>query len=377
MSKSISTAIRLGMFFIITCVLCNCNQKQQRATPPSDEANEAVGLEILREGDCWVANIVSPGDSTQNLGVYIFPDSDTTTNIPKRQNATVLPPAKLKNVLLFTGVYSSALKELGASDIIKAVGDASYFTDEYIITALSEGKITDVGNSQEPVAEKIIAAQPDVILVSHYDGADFSKIEKLGIPIIYLRESSEQTPLGRAEWIKLIGLIAGKKEKADSIYNVVSKKYTALKNTVKQVKDKPLVMTETMYEGTWFVPGGRSYAANLIHDAGGRYIWDDDTSAGSLQQSFETVLSRGANADFWFTHMYDEDLTIAGLEKKDSRYMLFAPAKNGNVWSVNTKSIPFYDETPFHPDLLLADYISIMHPELQSSPDTKYFKKAK
>lgn len=359
---------------ILLLALASCSGSRERLAV-TDEAPAADGLEIYRDGDCWVADVISPVDSTQNLGVYIFPDTDDTKNIPDIPGGKVLPPSKCKKILLYTSVYSSAIKELKSEQLIKAVGDAEFFTDPDIIDRIKNGEIIDVGSQQEPVAEKIIAAQPDLIIVSHYDGADFSKLEKLGIPIIYMRESTELTPMGKAEWIKLLGIIVGKKESADKIYNTVSADYKALKSKVANVKNKPKVMAETMYEGTWYVAGGKSYAARLIEDAGGSYIWSDDSSSGSLPKGFEAMLERGNDADIWLIKWLG-DLTLSDLEVQDSRYMLFKPAKTGGVWSVNTLAVPFYDETPFHPELVLKDYITIFHPEMLSDSESpRYFKR--
>ncbi|MCM1319436.1 MAG: ABC transporter substrate-binding protein [Muribaculaceae bacterium] len=361
---------------LLMLALIGCAGKNIRQAI-KDDASQASGLELYRNGDCWVANVVSPGDSTQNLGVYIFPDTDDAREIPDIPNAKVLTPSNRQNILLYTSVYSSALKELHSQELIKAVGDAEYFTDKDILSRLEQDEIINVGSQQEPVYEKIIAAKPDLIIVSHYDGADFSKLEKLGIPIIYMRESSEVTPLGKAEWIKLLGLVAGKKDAADKIYKDVCTSYTSLKEQVSDTKEKPKVMAETMYEGTWYVAGGKSYAAALIEDAGGKYIWDDDNSSDSLSKGFEAMIDRGADADIWLIKWFG-DLTLKELEAQDSRYMLFKPAKTGGVWSVNTQAKPFFDETPFHPELILKDYIAIFHPGLIANvPSPRYFSKIK
>lgn len=366
-----------GLLLALICgfMLCACSSGK-RAENPGDVAKEARGLELYREGESWVAKVISPEDSAQNLGVYIFPDTDDSNGIPDIAGAKVIPPSKRKRVMLYSSVYSSALKELGAQDIIKVVGDVQYITDQYILDKLADGSIADAGMQQEPVTERIIEAQPDLIIVSHYDGADFSKLEKTGIPILYMRESSETDPLGRAEWIKLLGLVAGKKDLADDIYESVKTKYNGLKTKVAGASEAaPEVMAETMYQGTWFVGGGKSYAAQMIEDAGGRYPWCDDDSAGSLSLSFESVMDKAADADIWLIKMFDQDLTLSALEAMDTRYMLFNPAKSGGVWAVNTARVPFYDETPFHPDLLLKDYISIFHPSVLPGCTPRYFKR--
>ena len=330
--------VYLLLLNIVLC-LCACGGRTTRTANKEDETSEALGLEIYRDQDCWVAKVISPTDSTKDLGVYIFPDKEDSKNIPDTEGAYIFPPSRRGRVMLYSSVYSSALKELGSQELIKVAGDVGYMSDRYM---------------------------------------DPSKLEKLGIPVIYMRESSEQEPLGRAEWIKLIGLIAGKKEAADSIYTQVKNRYQTMVKKASGIKGpKPSVMTETMYQGSWFVSGGQSYAAKMIRDAGGRYIMDDDKSAGSLTLSFESVLEKGADADIWLIKSYDKDLTLKELETQDSRYMLFKPAKTGGVWNVNSFKVPFYEETPFHPELLLQDYIRIFHPEVFKDGSTKYFRPVK
>lgn len=377
--KTCRHILHIAVVLALCCVVTlACGHTGKRPGNPADETHEAKGLEIYRDGDCWVAKVISPTDSTRDLGVYIFPDSEDSSGIPDIEGADIFPPSKRRRVMVYSSVYTSALRELESQGVIKVVGDAQYMTDPYVTAGLKDGSIVDGGMQQEPNMERIVSANPDMIMLSHYDGMDPSKLEKCGIPIIYLRESSEQDPLGRAEWIKLLGLIAGKKDKADSIYNQVQERYRALAKTAAAIKgDKPLVMTETMYEGSWFVPGGQSYAAKMIRDAGGRYIWDDDPSAGSLQMSFEAVLDRANEADIWLIKSFGKNLTLSDLERQDARYMLFKPAKSGGVWNVNTQAVPFYEDTPFHPELLLQDYMTIFHPGASSGKDTRYFKPAR
>lgn len=376
--KAVSHIFNLALVLALCILPLACGNAGRRTDNPADETHEAKGLEIYRDGDCWVAKVISPTDSTQDLGVYIFPDSDENAEIPDIEGADIFPPSRRRRVMVYSSVYTSALKELESQGLIKVAGDTRYMTDPYVTAGLNEGSIVDGGMQQEPNMERIIAAKPDMILVSHYDGMDPSKLEKSGIPIIYLRESSEQDPLGRAEWIKLFGLIAGKKEKADSIYNQVKERYRSLTKTASGINGvKPLIMTETMYEGSWFVPGGKSYAAKMIRDAGGRYIWDDDTSAGSLQMSFEAVLDRASEADIWLIKSFGKDLTLSDLEEQDPRYMLFKPAKTGGVWNADTQAVPLYEETPFHPEMLLQDYITIFHPGALPGKEARYFKPAR
>lgn len=377
------TRCLLTLFILLSLVLQSCGGKRQAKaeSSPDGKLDHARTLTIYREGDCSVARVMSAADSTVVIGTYIFPDSDTVSILPKIDKAVILPPSKLSNLMVYSTVYTSALKELGALGAVKVVGDASYFSMPEIKQGLAEGLVADGGTQQAPVKERIIQAAPGAIILSCYEGMDASAIERLGIPIIYMNESNENSPLGRAEWIKMLGLIARNRAGADSIFSITEKNYSELRQVAANAKKQPKVLCETMYQGVWNVAGGDSYAARLIADAGGDYPWKEDTHTGSLQLPFESVLAKASDADVWLIRLFDEDFTLDYLREADKRYMLFDPAKRMNsdgkqIWTVNTAKVPFFDETPFHPDLVLKDYIAIFHPELLPGFTPRYFTKA-
>lgn len=366
---------------LIAVTLQGCGTGSTGATDPQEgKLSHAQNLRIYRDGNCTVARVYNSGDSTTSIGTYIFPDSDTTSVIPSMADAVVLYPSKLSRLMVYSTVHASALKELGALDAVKTVGDAQYFSMPEITHGIATGKITDGGTQQAPVKERIIKSAPGAIIISNYEGMDASAIERLGIPVIYMNESQENDPLGRAEWIKLLGLLARNTHTADSIFSASQKNYVRLSALAKDASDRPKVLCETMYQGVWNVAGGDSYAARLIADAGGDYPWKDDTHTGSLQLPFESVLAKASDADLWLIRVFDVDVTLDYLRAADERYMLFAPAtnfsdKDKGIWTADTSKVPFFDETPFHPDLALKDYIAIFHPELLPGFTPRYFTK--
>lgn len=364
---------------LLACLCVSCKQRQAAAEATGNLLTTASTLQISRQGDCSVVRITSPHDSTVIFATYIFPDTDTTA-APSIAGATVLTPSQLKRLMVYSSVHASALKELGALDHIKVIGDAEYFTLPEIKKGIEAGTVIDGGTQQQPITERIMAASPGAVIISHYDGIDESGIERLGIPVIYMCESQEEHPLGRAEWIKFLGLIAGNTHRADSIFSAVEANYNKLCHKTNAVKKRPKVLTETMYQGVWNVAGGKSYAATMIKDAGGDYAWKDDDSTGSLVLPFESVFAKAADADVWLVRVFGVDLSMDYLRKSDERYMLFDPAKHfredgKGIWACNTTRVPFYEQTPFHPDMLLADYIYIFHPDLMPGYTPRYFNK--
>lgn len=363
---------------LISCVAFSCRHSAPEAVDKQSDTLHAKYLNIQADSTYTLVRIVNPQDTTLLLGTFLFATHDSVTPPVNLSDAVILYPRDLKNLMVYSSVHASALKELGALDAIKEVGDAQYFTIPEIKQGLAEGRVTDVGTQQEPVTERILQTRPGAILISYYNGLDLSALQRIGIPIIPLAESCEASPLGRAEWIKLMGLIAGNYAASDSIFRSTASNYANLQKLTADVEKRPTVLTETMYQGVWAISGGQSYAARMIADAGGDYLWKDDAHEGSIELPFESVLARGKDADIWLIRCFDTDLSTSYLKGLDERYMLFAPARNlKGLWGANTSVVNFYEETPFHPDRLLKDYISIFHPRLLPDYAPRYFREAK
>ena len=227
-----------------------------------------------------------------------------------------------------------------------------------------------------PSVESIVALAPDAILLSPFENAGHGALEQTGVPVIECADYLESTPKGRAEWVRFLGLLYGCSEKADSIYKASAGAYDEIAARVAQSAARPVVITEMLTDGYWFVPGGSSYMARLLQDAGADYPWSNNNSVGSLQLDFSTVYAKAADADFWLIRTYGHDMTLDDLR---SVYLLnsqFKAFKTGNVFVADTSEAPLFEEFPFHPELLLEEYAMIFHPELAGGR-LRYFHRAR
>lgn len=188
----------------------------------------------------------------------------------------------------------------------------------------------------------------------------------------------ETTALGRAEWMKFYGLLWGAEERADSIFNAVEKEYMELKTLAKTSRVSNSILMDTKTGSVWYVPGGRSTIGQIIKDAEIAYPFADNDNSGSLQLSFEKVLESSSDAGIWMLrYAGDKPLALDALGKEYNGYRQFKAFKTGEVYGCNTLHSTFYEETPFHPERLLRDFVMIAHPDLGIKGDTKYFFKLK
>ena len=278
----------------------------------------------------------------------------------------------VKRALVYSSVHTSLLRELGAIDAVRGIVDRQYFVDSLLLADVDAGQVADCGNSMNPTVEKVIDMQPDAILLSPYQDASYGQITQLDIPIIECADYLEYDPLGRAEWMKFYGLLVGQRERADSLYDAVVNAYDEVKQVAAKAASRPTVVTEMVISGVWSVPGGQSYMARIIRDAGGDYLWADDDNTGSLSLDFNQVLARAQQADYWFLKWTN----INSLKDLQGAYELnkeMEAFKNKRVYVCDTEKSRFFDRVPFHPDLLLREFAAIMHPELFPSVETQMY----
>ena len=282
--------------------------------------------------------------------------------------------------LFFTTTHSNLIEELECIGAIAGICETEYIANPRLLQAISEGKIKSMGSAMTPDRERIVNLNPDIILLSPYENAStYGNLESLGIPIIQCADYMETTALGRAEWIRFYGRLFGKGHEADSLFAEIEAQYNKLRMLTDSLSEnnRPSVLFDTRNGSAWYVPGGRSTMAQLVADAGGRYIFSDNNKSGSVPLAFESVLSRGENADIWLIRYNNSQtrITHANLGKIYQPYTLFKAYKQNNVYGCNSAELIFYEETPFHPERLLRDFICILHPALLPNDTLRYFHK--
>ena len=295
--------------------------------------------------------------------------------MPKSLPQGTLVKIPVTNALVYSTVHNSLISELGAMDAIGGICNSKYVNGKELKARLASGKIVDCGVSLSPDLEKIIKLNPQVIMLSPFENNDkYAKVGELGIPIIECADYMETSALGRAEWVRFYGLLLGKEDVADKMFADTESNYLKLKEMAAGLATKPKVIIDQRYGQVWNVPGGVSAMGRLIEDAGGINPFASYKQSGSVPLAPEKVLAEAHDADIWFVRYNQEkDKTMKELGNDAPVNSQFKAYKEGRVYGCNTRYVDFYEETPFHPDRLLEDMISAMHPELSSHTTHHYY----
>lgn len=294
---------------------------------------------------------------------YIFND---TVAIPDEFSDKQIIRTPVNSAIAFSSTQWSVFQRIGEINRVKGLLESNYTSNEEILRLVAEGKITDVGMSTNVNTEKVINLQPDLILYTPYPGIDFSHLGELsGAIMLSFPDYLESHPLGRAEWMKVVGLLCGKEDVTNKWFDDVARRYEALSERCSSVEEKPTIFSDLPFENQWYVPGGNSYIAKIFADAGSDYIWKDNELTGSLHIDAESVLLKAQQADFWrVINSYDTPFTYERLKNENELYPLFKAFEKKQLIVCDVRKCGYFEKSQYEPDVLLADFIYHFHPEL-------------
>lgn len=366
--------------FAVLLLLSACGGSKSHF-PPAEAADTlefryAGLLQWIDYPDYSVVRIANPWNKREFLNSYLLlpQESLVPENLPRHIVPLRIP---IKRALVTTAVHSHLFMELGALHTVTGVCDAGYILFPELHERMRSGCIVDVGNGMNPDVERMVEAAPDIVLLMPFENGGYGAWEKIGKPLLMCADYMESSPLGQAEWMRLYGRLLGCGEKADSLFTAVEQRYLQWKALAAGAEEKPALMCETKSGSAWYVPGGQSTMGQLYIDAGARYLFADISNSGSVPLAFEAVYDKCCDADVWLMKYNAPcDKSYRSLAQENSLYRSFAPFRKHNIWGCNLSRIPFYEETPFHPDLLLHDLLLIFHPDLLPAGDLlRYFAK--
>jgi len=281
----------------------------------------------------------------------------------------------LQRAVVFTSVHTALVAELAGTGPICGACDTEYITLPAVKNAIGRGEILDMGASMQPATEHIIAAKADALFVSPFENAGYGAIGQLGIPLIECADYMENSALGRAEWMRFFGMLFGCAGRADSLFRAVEGRYAALSRRALGSKSRPTVFCDRKEGAAWYMPGGGSTLGKLYADAGAAYLFAASPESGSVPYSFETVYTKAREADFWLIKYGGADsLGYESLRRDFAPYARFRAWQERRIFVCNTFRSPYYEETPFHPDRLLADIVAILHPETMPGHRFRYYR---
>ena len=261
--------------------------------------------------------------------------------------------------------------------------DTTLFTsNQDVIDGVADGSITEIGGGGtggEINFELLLSLEPDLVMAQEFyaGGTTLSQLQDAGIPAVLNSDYADTSPLGQAEWGKYVSLFFNTEAAANATFDQVSGDYHALAELAAAVETRPTVITASPYDGTWYMPAGDSTIAQLIADAGGDFLFADETGT-SIPLDFEVVLDRGSEAEYW-VNLNQFWSSQADMLADDSRFADFRAVKENNLWNNNARmnangGSDYFESGAAHPEVILADLIKIFHPDLLPDHELVYYQ---
>ncbi|MCP4751279.1 MAG: ABC transporter substrate-binding protein [Proteobacteria bacterium] len=372
---------------------------EERAADPKTEAGECVknydpavdyfpekaGLEHARGfsidyfSNYKVIKVLNPWRNSRTTFTYLLVQCGTP--VPDGFEGATVVEIPVRRVVTLSTTTLPVFDQLGLLDRLVGIGDFKLIYNPKILNLIRHGKLEEIGWNENINVERLVSLNPDVMItygVNNPARDRFAKLRELEIKVVVDAGYMENTPLGRAEWIKFFAAFFNREKQAERLFADIDKQYKKYRRLARHVRNKPVVFTGNNFKGLWYMPGGRSYFAAFLRDAGTRYLWADDQSTGSLHLDFEYVLEKSYKADYWLHP--GNSRSVEEVVALDSRYKYFPALANGRTYN-NTARMSrgggndFWETGFANPHLILADLIRIFHPELLPDHELIWYRK--
>lgn len=374
---------------VLCCFSCENKEKQPQNEPltTTQEANNttenlrhAKKFSVAKNGDITLIKVFSPWPNAEKDFTYaLIPrEKAATISIMKdAYDAIVLTP--VERIVVTSTTHIPILEMLGVEETLVGFPETNYVSSEKTRALIDAGNIKDIGLNEQINIELLIDLQPELVIGFSINNSNptYKSIQKVNIPVAYNGDWTEETPLGRAEWIHFFAPFFQKEEKATEVFNSIEKNYLEAKQLAQKTTNSPSVLAGSLFKDVWYVPAGESFQAQYLKDANADYIWADSKGTGSLSLNIETVLDKAADADVWIGP--GSYKTYTALESANALYSKFKPFTERKIYSAantvgETGGMLYYELAPVRPDIVLKDIIKAVHPEILPKYQPYFFK---
>ena len=379
-----SSFLKFSVYLIqASIIILSACQFQENTKEPSITENEHVqyarGFNIKDFDGYRVISVFNPWQQLHQveLTYVLYQDKE---KVPEDLDADTFIQVPVNRVVATSTTHVAMISALDKQESVVGISGGQYISNPIIRKNLDEGHVRDIGYEQSMNFEELIGLNPELVIMYGVSGEISSVLQKLRslqIPVVLNAEYLESDPLAKTEWIKFIACFYDGLDQAENIFDSISSEYNRYAAIAANAQTNPTILSGLPWKDAWWVPGGRSFAATLIDDAGGEYIWQEDTSREAIPLDTEFVFSKAQNADIWINA--GSALTLSDIQSLDSRLQLFEAYRIGNVFNNNARvnelgGNVYWETGVMEPHIILKDLISIFHPGLLPDHTLIYYQ---
>lgn len=375
--------MKYTLLLTLLLLVTSCGQWEEKTEKKEISGGEVLkmryarGFSLTKFENFSIIKVKDPWPESNHDFIYLL--TEKGAKIPEHIEFDKKITIPVKKVVVTSTTHVPALEALGQENSLIGFPGLDYISSEKTRRRIDQGNIKELGKNENINTESLIDISPDLVMGFAIDGNNktFENIQKTGIPVVFNGDWMEEDPLGKAEWIKFIGAFFNKTEEATAIFDSIEAEYLEAKKLAETTQSKPTVIGGSVYKDQWFMPYGNSWQARFFEDAGAEYLYQESTGEGSLALSFESVLEKAGEAEFWVSS--GQVTSYRGLLEESRHYSQIRAVKEKKVYSVSlskgdTGGVLYFELGPQRPDLILKDLISIFHPELLPDYSPRFYK---
>ena len=370
----------LGATFLFICTSCKKENVSTNTRKTKNEIKYAKGFTLENYDGYSVLKVINPWPKANKNYTYILKKAEAKLPDSLKSYTSVMVP--IKTIVVTSTTHIPSLEMLDEVESLVGFPHLDYISSEKVRQRIEGNKIKELGNNHQLNTEVLLELQPDVIIGYGIDNQNptLDNLQKSGLKVLLNGDWNEESPLGKAEWIKFFGALYGKQKEANALFASVEKEYLNTMALAKQVHYKPTILAGDMFEDHWYLPKGTSWGCRILKDANSNYLWSETKGTGSLSLSFETVFEKAKDADIWITS--GQFSSLKEMNTNNTHYAQFKAFKTNNVYTFSNKKgktggVLYYELAPNRPDVVLKDLVKILHPEVLPNYKPFFFEKLK
>ena len=339
----------------------DATQEEAAATSDIREAPKLSGLQYLSKDE---------NEYAQGFAIYRYENGYAVLAVDDGRCHLIVPEGAeipegtaedliilrqpLDRIYLAASAVMCQFDEIGAVDNVILSGlekDGWYI--KAAREAMEKGTLEYGGKYSAPDYERIVASGVNLAVEStmiHHTPKVQEKLEKLGIPVLIDRSSYESEPLGRAEWVKVYGLLTGHEEEAARAFEEQKSYVEELRGNTEAAStdasgsdsaapQKTVAIFSINSTRQVVTRGAGDYFGKMVEIAGGM-LSTPATDAGRATQtvSMESFYAAAEQADILIYNASIEDAPedLQQMCTKDNILTQFRAVKEGNVWCMRS-----------------------------------------
>ncbi len=273
-----------------------------------------------------------------------------------------------KGLALTSTTHFSLLEMLGLSNSIVAASGKKYFQK------ISQNKsVTELGM---PINAELLKSKNGIFLITNVESNDelesIEKLKRLNISYVKMMDHLEPHLLGRSEWVVMLGYLLGKEKIAKEVFTGMEAQYLKMAWPGPQLKTK--IIVAGILGDEWLLKDAKGPFGRMFLDAGVSLL---EAPQKMHKEKFHE-LAKDANICL----IEGMSTTLKILSKMNPLITSWECVKQGMIFNYDklmnkNGGNDFWETAVMRADLLLQEYMTLIHPSLYGPNQLRWYKKIK